>query len=57
MALEIGEGKKRKVKTVDFSLLKGSMIFSYKFDEEDTYPVTLLINNKPVLAYLVEVSE
>lgn len=57
VALEIGEGKKKKTKTVDHSFSKGSMIFSYKFDDEDIYPVTILINNKPLLAYLVDVSE
>ena len=57
VALEMGEGKKKKIKTVDFSFSKGSMVFSYKFDDEDTYPVTVLVNNKPILAYLVQVSE
>jgi hypothetical protein len=57
VSLEIGEGKKMKVKTVDHTLSGGNLSFSYKFEEEDTYPVTVLINNKPVLGYLIEVSE
>ncbi len=57
VSLEIGEGKKKKTKTVDYSLSRGSIIFGYKFEDADTYPVTVLINNKPVLGYLVEVSE
>ena len=57
VALEIGQDKKKKTKTVDYSYSGGSIVFSYKFEEEDTYPVTVLINNKPVLGYIIEVSE
>ena len=57
VSLEIGENKKKKIKTVDFTYTRGIISFSYKFDMEDTYPVNLLVNNKPLLGYLVEVSE
>ena len=57
VALEIGQDKKKKTKTVDYSYSGGSIVFTYKFEEEDTYPVTVLINNKPVLGYIIEVSE
>lgn len=57
VSLEIGTGKKKKTKTVDHIFTKGSIIFNYAFDQADTYPVTLLINNKPVLGYMVEVNE
>lgn len=57
VSLEIGEDKKKKIKTVDYTFSEGSIIFNYKFTEEDTYPVTVLINNKPVLSYMAEVSE
>ncbi|MEP7142200.1 MAG: transglutaminase domain-containing protein [Ferruginibacter sp.] len=57
VSLEIGTEKKKKIKTVDYSFSRGSIIFNYKFDQEDTYPVTVLINNKPVLGYIVEVNE
>lgn len=57
VALEIGTEKKKKTKTVDYSYSGGSIVFTYKFEEEDTYPVTVLVNNKPVLAYMVEVEE
>ena len=57
VSLEIGEEKKKKIKTVDHTFTGGNLSFSYKFEEEDTYPVTVLINNKPVLGYVVEVSE
>ncbi|MEO6722906.1 MAG: transglutaminase domain-containing protein [Ferruginibacter sp.] len=57
VSLAIGEGKKQKVKTVDHTLSGGALSFSYKFEEADTYPVTVLINNKPVLSYMIEVEE
>ena len=57
LSLEMGENKKKKTKTVDFTFSDGNLSFSHKFDMEDTYPVTVLVNNKPVLGYLVEVSE
>jgi transglutaminase/protease-like cytokinesis protein 3 len=57
VSLEMGEYKKKKTKTVDFTFSEGNLSFSHKFDMEDTYPVTVLVNNKPVLGYLVEVSE
>jgi hypothetical protein len=53
----MGENKKKKTKTVDFTFSDGNLSFSHKFDMEDTYPVTVLVNNKPVLGYLVEASE
>ena len=57
VSLEMGENKKKKTKKVDFTFSDGNLSFSHKFDMEDTYPVTVLVNNKPVLGYLVEVSE
>jgi hypothetical protein len=57
VSLEMGENKKKKTKTVDFTFSEGNLSFSHKFDMEDTYPVTVLVNNKPVLGYLFEVSE
>ncbi len=57
VALAIGEDKKKKTKTMDHTVSGGSLVFSYKFDVEDTYPITILINNKPVMSYMVEVSE
>ncbi len=57
VSLEMGENKKKKTKTVDFTFTGGVISFSHKFDMEDTYPLTLLVNNKPLLGYLVEVSE
>jgi transglutaminase/protease-like cytokinesis protein 3 len=57
VALLIGTDKKKRTKTADYSLKNGIVSFSYKFDEEDSYPVTILINNKPVLGYLAEITD
>lgn len=56
-ALAIGNDRKKKTKTVDYTFHGGTLAFSYKFEEEDTYPVTVLINNKPILTYNAEVIE
>ena len=57
VSLQLGAEKKIRTKTVDYTNINGSISFSYKFDEEESYPVTILINNKPVLGYFVEISE
>ncbi|MEJ7586329.1 MAG: transglutaminase domain-containing protein [Ferruginibacter sp.] len=57
VSLEIGEEKKKKTKTVDYTFSGGNIVFSYKFDVEDIYPVNVLVNNKPLLGYMFDVSE
>ncbi len=57
VALMIGTDKKKRIKTADYTVNNGVINFNYKFDEEDSYPVTVLINNKPVLGYLAEITE
>ena len=57
VALQIGTDKKSRTKTVDYTVSNGSVSFTYKFDEDNNYPVTVLINNKPVLGYFAEISE
>lgn len=57
VSLAIGEEKRKKIKTVDFTFDGGTVRFKYKFEAEDSYPVTVLINNKPVLGYFVQSSE
>ncbi|MFM2358294.1 MAG: kyphoscoliosis peptidase [Bacteroidota bacterium] len=57
VALEVGTEKKRRKKTVDYKLKDGNIFFSFKFEEEDSYPVYVLINNQAVLGYQVEVAE
>ena len=57
VAIAIGFDKKKKIKTVDHTFNGGVVKFSYTFEEEDTYPVTILINNKPLLGYIIEATE
>ena len=57
VSLQIGTDKKFRTKTVDYTFNNGTISFTYKFDEEETYPVSVLINNKPVLGYFVEIAE
>ena len=57
VALCIGDIKKKKTKTVDYTFNNGVINFNYKFEDEDSYPVAILINGKEVLKYLVEVTE
>jgi transglutaminase/protease-like cytokinesis protein 3 len=57
VALLIGSEKNKKLKTVYYSYDNSVVSFTHNFEEEDTYPVTVLVNNKPVLGYMVEVTE
>jgi len=57
VALAIGEEKKKKIKPVDFTFNGSIVRFSYKFEDESSYPVTVLVNGKPLLGYLVVASE
>ncbi|MFT3681597.1 MAG: transglutaminase domain-containing protein [Ferruginibacter sp.] len=57
VSLQIIAGKKKETKTMDYTVKNGAISFSYNFTEEDTYPVNVLVNNKIILSYVVEVSE
>ena len=57
VSLQIGTEKNKKLKNVYYSYNNNVVSFTYKFEEEDSYPVTVLINNKPVLGYMVEITE
>jgi transglutaminase/protease-like cytokinesis protein 3 len=57
VSLLIGAEKNKKLKTTYFSYDNNVVSFTYKFEEEDSYPVKVLVNNKPVLEYLIEVVE
>lgn len=57
VAIAIGPDKKKKIKTVDYTFNGGIVRFSYTFEEENSYPITILVNNKPLLGYTVEVNE
>ena len=56
VALAIGEAKGKKIKPMNYTTAGGYVEFSYKFDDGDTYPVTILFNGKEVISYLIEVS-
>lgn len=55
VSLAIGEGKKRILKEVPFVFKNGMLGFSYKFEEEDSFPVTILLNGKELMEYAVEI--
>lgn len=57
VALSVGNEKKKKSKTVDYTYSNGVINFTFKFEEEDAYPVAVLINGKDVLKYFVESTE
>ena len=57
VSLQLGTDKKSRTKTVDYSFNNSTVSFNYKFDEEESYPVTVLINNKPVIGYFAEITE
>lgn len=57
VALVFGEDKKKKSKPMEFSFNNGILSFSYKPVDEDTYPVTVVVNDKELLLYKMDVSE
>lgn len=58
VSLIIGDGKKmQKPEPMNFSSNGGAITFSYQFKTEDTYPVKILVDEKMILEYMVEVSE
>jgi transglutaminase/protease-like cytokinesis protein 3 len=57
VTLLVGTEKNKKLKTAYYSYNNNVVSFTHKFEEEDSYPVTVLVNNKPVLEYMVEVTE
>jgi hypothetical protein len=56
-ALVFGEDKKKKIKPMEFTFNNGILSFSYKPTEEDTYPVTVTVNDKELLVFRMDVSE
>lgn len=56
VALVIGEGKKKKIKDIaKFSSTGSTLGFTYTFEEEDSFPVTVLVNGKELVEYAMEV--
>ncbi|MBP6024110.1 transglutaminase domain-containing protein [Ferruginibacter sp.] len=57
VALVISDGKSKKTKDMDFVFSNNILSFSYKFEDEDSFPVTVLVNGKELMTYAVEVEE
>jgi transglutaminase/protease-like cytokinesis protein 3 len=57
ISLETGSGKNKKLKTIYFSFNNSVVSFTHKFEEEDSYPISIIVNGKPLLGYLVEITE
>ena len=55
VSIAMGEGKKKKIKEVPFSFNNNMLGFTYKFEEEDSFPLVVLINGKELIEYAVEV--
>jgi len=55
VALQIGEGKKKILREVPFSFNGGILGFTYKFEEEDSFPVSVFVNGKELIQYAVDV--
>lgn len=53
--LATGEKKKYKVEEIQYSNSASSLSFTYKFQDENAYPVTVLVNGKEFITYYVEV--
>jgi hypothetical protein len=55
--VELGTGEKKKYKLteIQFSNSAGILAFSHKFDDANSYPVTVFVNGKEFIAYYVEV--
>ncbi|RYD71708.1 MAG: hypothetical protein EOP53_23190 [Sphingobacteriales bacterium] len=58
VSLLIGEGRRlQKPEPMNFSYAGGAIVFDYQFKVEDTYPVKIMVDEKLILEYMVEVSE
>jgi len=55
VAIVMGEGKKKKTKDIDFVLNGRTLSFNYKFEEEDNFPLTILVNGKEFMQYNAEI--
>lgn len=58
IVLLIGEGNRQlRPEPMNFSDNGGSVSFVYQFKREDSYPVRIMVDDKEVLSYIVEVAE
>lgn len=53
--LAMGERKKYKVKEIKYNYSGGVLSFSYKFDEDGAYPITVIVNGRELISYYVEI--
>ena len=53
--LAMGERKKYKVKEIKYNYSGGVLSFSYKFDEDGGYPITVIVNGRELISYFVEI--
>ena len=53
--LAMGERKKYKVKEIKYNYSGGVLSFSYKFDEDGAYPITVIVNGRELISYFVEI--
>lgn len=53
--LAMGERKKYKVKEIKYNYSGGALSFSYKFDEDGAYPITVIVNGRELISYYVEI--
>ena len=53
--LGMGEKKKYKVEEIQYSNSATVLSFTYKFQDTNEYPVTVFVNGKEFVTYLVEV--
>jgi hypothetical protein len=51
------EKKKQKEEPMNFDNNSGNIKFSYTFKKEDTFPIQIVVDEKIVLQYIVEVTE
>lgn len=53
--LGLGERKKYRLEEIQYSNSASTLSFSYKFAEENSYPVTVFVNGKEFISYYIEV--
>jgi transglutaminase/protease-like cytokinesis protein 3 len=58
VSLIIGDGNRAlKPEPMNFSSGGGQVSFTYQFKRDDVYPVKIMVNDKPVLGYMLDVKE
>lgn len=55
VSIATGERKKYQIKEVSYILLDGQLKINYKLNIEGSYPLTVFINGKELISYMMEV--